>query len=149
MDEVSLHIDAPAERIYDLVADITQMGRWSPECTGGKWLDGSAAPAVGARFKGSNKKGLMRWSTKCEITKADRPTAFEWQVAESGMLWGYRFEPAGDGTLVTEYREKTRDTPFYVKAVQKSGLIGKDREGLMVEGMKATLEKVKQAAERG
>jgi hypothetical protein len=31
--------------------------------------------------------------------------------------------------------------------VQKSGLIGKDREGLMVDGMKATLEKVKQAAE--
>jgi uncharacterized protein YndB with AHSA1/START domain len=147
MDEVSLHIDAPAERIYDLLADVTQMGRWSPECTGGKWLDGSTGPTVGARFKGSNKKGLMRWSTTCEVTKADRPSAFEWQVAESGMLWGYRFEPDGGGTLVTEYREKTRDTPFYVKAVQKSGLIGKDREGLMVDGMKATLEKVKQAAE--
>jgi len=149
MDEVSLHVAAPAERIYDLISDVTQMGRWSPECTGGRWLDGSTGPAVGARFKGSNKKGVMRWSTKCEITKAERASAFEWQVAESGMLWGYRFEPDGDGTLVTEYREKTRDTPFYVKAVQRSGLIGKDRENLMVDGMKATLEKVKQAAETG
>jgi uncharacterized protein YndB with AHSA1/START domain len=147
MDEVSLHISAPAEHIYDLIADVTQMGRWSPECTGGKWLDGSSAPEVGARFKGSNKKGLVRWSTKCEVTKADRPSAFEWQVTDSGMRWGYRFEPEGDGTLVTEYRDKTQETPLYVKAVQKSGILGRDREGLMVDGMKATLERVKQAAE--
>lgn len=147
MDEASLHIAAPAERIYDLVSDVTQMGRWSPECTGGKWTDGASGPAVGARFKGSNKKGLVRWSTRCQVTKADRPSAFEWQVTDSGMLWGYRFEADGDGTLVTEYREKTQETPFYVKAVQKSGILGKDREGLMVEGMKATLAKVKQVAE--
>lgn len=148
MDEVSLHIDAPAERIYDLVTDVTQMGRWSPECTGGTWLDGGG-PTTGARFKGSNKRGLMRWSTKCTITKADRPSAFEWQVAESGMVWGYRFEPDGEGTLVTEYREKTREIPFYVKLVQRSGLIGRDREHLMVEGMRQTLERVKAAAEAG
>jgi uncharacterized protein YndB with AHSA1/START domain len=147
MDEASLHIDAPADRIYDLVTDITQMGRWSPECTGGRWLGGASVPAVGARFKGSNKRGLMRWSTECEVTKADRPTNFEWQVTQSGMRWGYRFEPDGDGTLVTEYREKTQETPLYVKAVQRSGLIGRDRERLMVEGMRATLERVKAAAE--
>jgi hypothetical protein len=63
------------------------------------------------------------------------------------MRWGYRFEPDGDGTLVTEYRDKTQDTPFYVKAVQRSGILGRDREGLMVEGMRQTLERVKAAAE--
>ena len=50
------------------------MGRWSPECTGGKWLDGAAGPAEGARFKGSNKHGPLRCSTKCTIPKADRPS---------------------------------------------------------------------------
>jgi uncharacterized protein YndB with AHSA1/START domain len=147
MDEVSVHIDAPPDRIYDLVTDVTQMGRWSPECTGGRWLDGASSPEVGVRFKGSNKRGIMRWSTTCAVTKADRPTAFEWQVGESGMRWGYRFEPDGAGTLVTEYREKTQDTPLYIKAVQRSGIIGRDRERLMVEGMRATLERVKAAAE--
>jgi uncharacterized protein YndB with AHSA1/START domain len=147
MDEVSMHIDAPADRIYDLVADITQMGRWSPECTGGRWVGDATGAAVGARFKGSNKHGPMRWSTACEVTKADRPRAFEWQVTQSGMRWGYRFEPEGDGTLVTEYREKTQDTPLYVRLVQRSGVIGRDREALMIKGMKATLERVKAAAE--
>lgn len=150
MDEVSLRIDAPAERIYDLVSDITQMGRWSPECTGGRWLDGATGPAVGARFKGTNKRGVMRWSTQCTVTVADRPSRFEWQVAQSGMRWGYRFEPVDGGTEVTEvteYREKTRETPFYVRLVQRSGLLGRDRERLMVDGMRATLQRVKEAAE--
>lgn len=146
-DSVTMRIGAPPERIYAIVSDVTQMGRLSPECTGGRWLGGATGPAVGARFKGSNKRGLMRWSTKCEVTKADRPSAVEWQVAESGMRWGYRFEPDGDGTLVTEYREHSRAIPFYVKAVQRSGLLGRDRENLMVEGMRETLERLKAAAE--
>lgn len=147
MDEASLHIDAPAEELYDLVSDITQMGRWSPECLGGRWRKGATGPAVGAKFTGRNKNGFMRWTTHCTITKAERGKAFEFEVFESGMRWGYRFEPDGDGTLITEYREQIRKTPPGIKLVQKSGIIGKDRENLMVEGMRATLAKVKAAAE--
>lgn len=150
MDEVSLRIEAPAEELYDLLTDVTAMGRWSPECTGGAWLDGATGPAAGARFKGTNKRGVMRWTTHCEVTRAQRPEVFEWQVKESGMIWGYRFEPDGpDGqaTVVTEYRRQTRDTPWYIKAVQRSGLLGRDREALMVDGMRRTLEQLKAAAE--
>jgi len=50
MNEVSIPVAAPPERLYDLITDVTQMGRWSPECTGGKWLGGAAGPAAGARF---------------------------------------------------------------------------------------------------
>ena len=31
-DSVTVDIDAPPERVYDLVADIGRMGEWSPEC---------------------------------------------------------------------------------------------------------------------
>jgi hypothetical protein len=89
----------------------------------------------------------MRWSTVCTVTKADPGRAFEWEVQQSGMRWGYRFEPEGDATTVTEYREKTQDTPWYIKAVVGSGLLGRDREAKMVEGMRSTLERVKAAAE--
>ena len=147
MDEVAVNIKAPAEKVYDLITDVTQMGRWSPECTGGKWVDGATGPAVGARFKGSNRHGLMRWTTHCEVTKADPAKTFEWEVKESGMRWGYRFEPVDGGTKVTEYRQQTRDTPFYIKLVQRSGLIGRNREQMLREGMQQTLERVKEAAE--
>jgi uncharacterized protein YndB with AHSA1/START domain len=147
VDEVSVTINAPAETVYDLITDVSQMGRWSPECTGGKWVDGASGPAVGARFKGSNRHGLARWTTHCTVTKAERPRMFEWEVKESGMRWGYRFEPADGGTKVTEYREQTRDTPVYIKLIQKSGLIGRNRDQLLVDGMRQTLERVKEAAE--
>ena len=147
MDEVAVKINAPAEKVYDLITDVTQMGRWSPECTGGKWTGGATGPAVGATFKGSNRHGLARWTTHCTVTKADPGKAFEWEVKESGMRWGYRFEPDGGGTRVTEYREQRAETPFYIKLVQKSGLIGRNREKLLVDGMRQTLERVKEAAE--
>lgn len=145
-----MRIAAPAERLYDLITDVTQMGRWSPECTGGTWLGGSTAPTVGARFRGGNKHGLMRWWTHCTITKADRPSAFEFTVRESSMRWGYRFEPdpAEPGsTVVTEYREQFKPTPGVIKLVQRSGLIGRDRDTLLVDGMRDTLARLKAAAE--
>ena len=146
-DAVSLRIDAPAETLYDLVTDVTQMGRWSPENTGGKWLGGATGAAVGARFRGSNRHGIMRWWTHCTVTEATPGRAFEFRVNESQMVWGYRFEPDGDGTAVTEYRRHTKPVNPVIKLVQRSGMIGKDREQLMVDGMRATLERLKDAAE--
>ena len=49
---------ADAIELYDLVSDLPRMGEWSPENTGGKWVNGAAGPVVGARFKGSNKSGV-------------------------------------------------------------------------------------------
>ena len=149
MDEVALHIDAPAEQLYDMVTDIGRMGSWSPENTGGRWLGDATGPALGAKFLGWNKHGLIRWFTRCTVTRADRPDGFEFQVNESKMIWGYRFEPGTDrtGTLVTEYRRHTRTVNPVIGFVQRSGLLGKDREQLMVDGMRATLERLKAAAE--
>ncbi len=55
MDEVSIDIAAPPGAVYDLVADVTNMGRWSPETYRCEWLDGCTGPRVDARFKGWNK----------------------------------------------------------------------------------------------
>src|SRR5436309_1985613 len=45
-DSRSIDIDAPAERVYDLVADLSRMGEWSPECRRVEWLDGATSPAA-------------------------------------------------------------------------------------------------------
>ncbi len=54
-DSQSLVIEAPAERIYALVADLPRMGDWSPECRQVEWLDGSTGPTEGATFVGHNR----------------------------------------------------------------------------------------------
>ena len=44
---VTVHVDAPAEDVYRLVADLTRMGEWSPGCTRVVWRGGAGSAAVG------------------------------------------------------------------------------------------------------
>src|SRR3984957_16354291 len=69
-DSHSVVIEAPAERIYELVADLPRMGDWSPECRQVEWLDGSTGSAEGATFIGHNRGGplgLMKWSRRGRV----------------------------------------------------------------------------------
>jgi uncharacterized protein YndB with AHSA1/START domain len=147
-DAVSMRIEASPERVYEIVTDIAQMGRLSPECTGGRWLDGATAPAVGARFKGHNKRGLARWSTTNEVTDADPGRAFGFKTLQSGYRWSYRMEPDGGGTLVTESREPFRTRPLVAKLFTQFLLGGEDgHTDELRAGIQQTLERVKAIAE--
>lgn len=147
MDEISVDISAPPEQVWGLVTDVTNMGRWSPECHRCEWQRGASGPAVGAVFKGWNKRGLMRWSTVSTVVVADEPSHFAWEVEQSRMRWGYRFEPAGDGTKVTEYRDEIGPKPLYVRVAYKLRLLGGDPDAIVRAGMKETLDRLKAAAE--
>ena len=43
--EVRLHVNAPPEKVWELLADLDRMGEWSPECYQVSWLDGASSPA--------------------------------------------------------------------------------------------------------
>jgi len=148
-DTASLRIEAPAERCWDLVADITQMGRLSPECTGGRWLGGAPGPSVGARFVGFNRRGWVRWFTVNTVVECERPTVFAFRTRDSGTVWSYRFEVDDDATTVTESRHAFRERPGVAAVFSKlflGGAEGHDDE--MREGMVRTLERLKALAER-
>jgi len=149
-DAVTLRIGAPPDRIYAIVTDVTQMGRLSPECTGGRWLGGAAGPAVGARFKGTNKRGIARWSTTNEVVAAEPGRAFAFETQQSGTRWSYRLEPDGDGTLVTEERAAFKARPLLARVFSVLALGGvADHDEEMRDGMRATLERLKAVAETG
>ena len=149
-DQVSLHVEAPPDRVYEIVTDIAQMGRLSPECVGGRWLGDATGPAVGARFKGTNKRGIARWSTTNEVVEADPGRAFSFKTLQSGYQWTYRMEPDATGTLVTESRAAFKDRPLVAKVFTQILLGGEDghTEELRA-GMRQTLERVKAIAEAG
>jgi uncharacterized membrane protein len=148
MDEVSIDINAPRAKVWDLVADFANMGRWSPELRRIIWLGRAKGPAVGARFVGVNRHGIVPWATLSKVSKCEEQSAIEWEVTTSSTRWGYRFEDApGGGTRVTEYREPYKKRAALISAITRSGVIGRDREDLMVAGMRTTLERVKAAAE--
>ena len=147
--EESIDIDAPPERLYDMVSDLSRMGEWSPENLGGKWLGGASGPAEGARFKARNRNGWRRWSTKVRIVTANPPKEVGWESSAFGLkvaLWRYRFEPNGKGgTTVTESTEDQRGAFMNTVAPIATGV--KDRPDANRHNMRATLEQLKKAAE--
>jgi hypothetical protein len=150
--ESRIHVSAPAEKVYDLVSDVTRMGEWSPECVRCEWIDGATGPAVGARFKGSNKNKFMRWSTKPRVIAAEPGREFSFVAdlmvsARDTTKWSYQFDAASDGgTDVTESFEMVRDVPWYVSLGERAMGI-KDRKADLEANMQQTLQRLKKAAE--
>lgn len=108
----SKHVDAPAERVWALVSDLPGMGRLSPENAGGSWRKGATGPAVGARFRGHNRKGLRRWSTNVEVTRCEPGRSFAFAVSTVARIpvaeWSYEItpDPAGGCTVAESWTDR-------------------------------------------
>jgi hypothetical protein len=151
--EVSVEINAPADAIWPLVSDLTRMGDWSPECTGVRWKGRVPAGQPGARFSGRNRKGLWRWSTKCTVVSAIPSRELAWTVSFFGFsvaYWAYRLEPAANGaTTVTELWRDLRTVPLFHWGPAVKLITGiSDRIGTNEANMRATLDRLKTAAEQ-
>jgi len=148
--EESIDIDAPPERLYEMVSDLSRMGEWSPENQGGKWVGRATGAVEGARFKARNRRGWRRWSTVAHIVTANPPKEVAWESRAFGLkiaLWRYRFEPNGSGgTTVTESTEDRRGSIMNVVGPLATGV--RDRADANKQNMRATLEQLKAAAER-
>ena len=98
-------IAARPELVWDLVADVTRVGGWSPECIRTAWLDQPGRPRPGARFTGRNRfPNGFEYEVTCQVTEADRPSAFAWVVlddlddpARPSSSWQYRIDPLPGG----------------------------------------------------
>ena len=108
----SVSIAAPPEAVYDLVADVSRMGEWSPEATGARGA--SSSPQEGDTFVGWNRRGIFRWFTNCTVRRAQRGQRFEFDV-DFGPLpvsrWIYEFTIDGEATRVTETWIDRREGP--------------------------------------
>ncbi len=143
---VSTVIPAPADRLYDLVADVTQMHRFSPENTSATWLKGATGPAVGATFKGTNRLGKAKWSTKPTVTAAERGSRFAFKVpGGAGAEWVYTFEPVDGGTLVTESMSQAKPSPAVIRLIQRRNGVT-DRAANLRSAMETTLSRLATAA---
>jgi uncharacterized protein YndB with AHSA1/START domain len=148
--QVTMSIAADPEIVYKLVSDVTRMGEWSPETTSCRWLDGASGPVVGARFRGTNARGLARWSTTCTVTAADPEREFSFSVAFGPIpisLWSYTFTPTDTGCDVTESWVDKR--ALWMKLGSPAVMAIVDRGKHNAAGMEKTLAALKTAAESG
>lgn len=149
--EVSIDVQAPAERVYDLVSNLPRMGEWSPECVRCDWRGGATRAAPGARFKGHNRLGWRRWSTNGEVVAAEPGRVLSFDISAIGIpvsRWSYEIDATGpSSSRVTERWEDRRGRFVTWLGTLASGV--SDRATHNSTGMRATLERIKGEAEAG
>jgi hypothetical protein len=143
----SIEIAAPHDIVYDLIADVTRMGEWSPECYRCEWLDGASAAAPGARFRGYNRRGPLRWERTAVVDTADRGREFSFTTVNDGAgreetRWRYVMEPSSSGTVLSEsFQFLWCSVPNRLA----EALMPRGRQ--VNRGIEETLRRIKQAAE--
>jgi hypothetical protein len=147
--DVSLLMDARPEKVWALVSDVTRIGEFSPETFEAAWTRGSTGPEVGAYFKGHVKRngiGPTYWS-RCRVTRCVPNEIFEFSVGVADLTlnnWGYRLQPEGSGTRVTEYFRIEPNLPMRVYWTVFGPVRGRTNRN----GMRTTLERMKAVVER-
>ena len=150
---VSVDVAAGPDVVWGLVSDLTRMGEWSPECTGVVWkgtAPGPVLPSAGAVFKGRNRIGFRRWSTKGTIVAAEPNQRIAWDMSALGLpgaRWSYTIEPTDGGCRVTERWEDKRGAVLNFVGPLVTGV--KDRAARNEATMRITLDRLKAAAEAG
>jgi uncharacterized protein YndB with AHSA1/START domain len=147
-DAVTVHMEASPQAVWELVSDVTRIGRYSPETFEAEWLEGATGPAVGAKFRGHvkrNGRGPVYWTT-CTVMDSEPGRVFAFGVGSSEKplnVWRYEIEPSGDGADVTESFALASNTPLRLYWL----LLGWSRGRTNREGMRTTLERVKAEVE--
>ena len=146
----SIAINRSPDEVYDMVADVTRVGNWSPVCKECWWDEGDG-PRVGARFTGRNVTSERTWETRSEVVEADRGRAFAWVVAEppTRATWSYVLEADGGGTKLTETWELPPDGVAFFENVFADAAPARiaTLSDTAKNGIEATLAAIKAAAE--
>jgi orotate phosphoribosyltransferase len=153
--ERSRDIVASPELVYAAISDITRMGEWSDECYACEWLRGFHEPVVGAMFDGHNRNGARQWTSQCKVIQADPGRAFAFECSMDGFhysTWGYRIEPCGPGSRVTEWSQDLRPEEALELSRSISGRAERaDRNGSAERNRRSmswTLDRLADALER-
>jgi hypothetical protein len=156
----SIVIDVAPAVAYSAVSRPSDMGRWSPENLGTTAESAAGTATVGSTFVGRNRRRGFRWVTRCTVTAADPERTFAFRVHEIGLrrprlrapiaTWEYRFEPAGDGTRVTEiWTDDRRGWPtFAANLFDRVATGGSTFADFQARNIATTLRNLKRELER-
>jgi uncharacterized protein YndB with AHSA1/START domain len=143
--QAHIDINAPLEKVWALVSDLGKMPQWSPQCRAMKAL---GPVRQGTRTVNLNRRNRMYWPTTCTITEFVPQKKLAFRVNQNNSVWSYELEPTDAGTRVVESRHAENGvTAFSNMSINAllGGVPNFERE--LVEGMNATLSRIKTAAE--
>lgn len=150
--EARVEIAVPVETVWSRVSDPTRVGEWSPENRGARWVKGASGPALGARFRGLNRRGVAVWTTTCTIVRYEPERAIAWETTPPWggppiARWTYEVEPTEGGTAVVERWEILNLTaPVRASMVVMVGNVDK-RLAILRRSLGESLHKLKAVLE--
>ncbi|MEZ5143161.1 MAG: SRPBCC family protein [Acidimicrobiales bacterium] len=117
-------VDAGIDDVWEVVRDPTRVGEWSHECVAGEWVGDATEARPGARFRGRNRQGLIRWGRLCEVVHAE-PYELVWRTVPTrgypdSTEWALRLTRHDAGTRIEQsFRvvKGTRLEPVYAVVV--------------------------------
>lgn len=147
---LSTEVAAAPEQVWALVTDLPRMGEFSPENAGGRWIRGATGPALGARFRGTNRNGKLQWWTRVLVIACEPPRRFMFDVRSPIGIrvsrWGYEITPTPTGCRLTENWYRVGN--WFVRRFLGPKVTGRaDRPGFNVTSIEHTLAAVKAHAE--
>ena len=145
--ERSTTIDAPVEAVWQLVSDLTNMGRWSPQCRYTHVFGGETKQ--GAKAININHRGWLHWPTQSKVVRYVENTEIAFKIKENQTTWYYRLEKAGEGTKLTAGRDAERGT-LKLSAMLVDKVLGgqEDFTAELKQGLEQTLARIKAEAEQ-
>lgn len=145
--QAEIDIKAPVDKVWGLISDFRRMPQWSPQCRLMKPL-GAVRP--GTRTLNINRRGYLFWPTTSVITEFVPQRKLAFRVTENRTVWSYELEPTVDGTRVTETRRAEDGITAFSAFATKTFMGGVPRfERELLDGMNASLHRIKAAAELG
>lgn len=144
--QADIEINAPVDKVWGLISDLSNMPKWSPQCRRMKLL-GPLQP--GTRTINFNRRGLLFWPTTCRITEVVPQKKLAFRVNENNTVWSYELEPTeSGGTRLIESRHAENGVKpisnFLVNRFM-GGVPNFEQE--LLDGMNASLARIKAAAE--
>jgi len=143
--QAQIDIDAPVAKVWTLVSDLSRMPQWSPQCRVMKAL---GPVRQGTRTINFNRRNRMYWPTTSVVTEVIPEKKLAFRVNQNNTVWSYELEPTETGTRLVETRHAENGTTAFsnmsINALM-GGVPSFERE--LVDGMNATLSRIKAAAE--
>lgn len=143
--QAQVDIYAPVSTVWSLISDFRRMPQWSPQCRLMRPL-GPVRP--GTRTFNLNRRNLMVWPTTSTVVEMVPEQRLAFRVNMNNTVWSYELQPISNGTRVIESRHAENGVKP-VSSMAVSALMGGTAsfERELVEGMNASLAKIKAAAE--
>jgi uncharacterized protein YndB with AHSA1/START domain len=145
--EATIEISAPPERVWELVSDLRNMPRWSPQCR--KTIVRGGVIREGAKLINLNRRGLLFWPTQAMVTELEPERRIAFRIKENWTVWSFELSATPEGgTRVVQRREAPKgiaDVSVRLTNTVLGGVDGFTTE--LEQGMNQTLQRIKQDAE--